>query len=161
MSRTEQAIQGLVDALQAAASETTFLPPTRNEALSTQTKAIAGLRSSFNIWDGEGGPDDSRTLVGTDVSPDVDGFELNQRPQLELIFEGGTETARAVAMDAALIAIDDVLRADRTLNGALGAEGWAMIERVDRAGSLATDGLPGVKGAIVTVLLVFTSNRPF
>lgn len=161
MSKTETAIAGLVAVLTAAAGDA-FPAPSRNESLLTAAKPFGNLAASFNVWDGAGAVDLERSVLGADDAGVEGGYYLNQRPTLELMFEGGTGADRDAAIDAALLAIDDALKADRTLVGALGDEGFAAIEAIEREGSgLVTEGMAGAKGVVVTVLLQFSSNRPF
>lgn len=156
-SYTEQAIGALVTALTAAAGVSTFPAPVRNEALPSELKALSGtVRAWLNVWDGQGGPNEI-LLGGNSLGNRV--FELQWRAEATLVVESTDNAAREASYDAALIAIDNTLRVDRTLGGTVD---WVEIERVEASGSgLVTDGMPDVKGCVVTILLSYTSDRPF
>ena len=156
MSKTEIALAALAAALTAKAGEpNAAIPaPTRNEVLPSNFAQFAGAGFWLNLLDGDG-------EVEGEVLGDPDGttevYEIKHRAALELVIEHASQPTRDAAFDAALIAIDDALIADRTLNGAVH---WARIEAQQRTG-LVFDGTVGVKAVEITVALSFASARPF
>lgn len=178
MTRTERAIRALVSALVAKAeAEGSSLPEIlRNEDLLARMDETAGdgVRRYLNVWDGDG--EVSAETLGADLVDAIDddadsdaaiggAYDIEHRARIEWICEGGTPEAREAAFDAGLREIHDAVRAtviegDRQWLG--GAVDWSGIEAVTRAGSgLVTDGLANVKACEITVLMEFTSARPF
>ena len=155
-SETEAALTALQAALTTKSQEpgAAFPAPPRNETLPTQFAVFGDVRMFFNLLDGDG-------EIGDQVLSEPDGvvkvYELIHRAALELAVEHEDQATRDAAFDAAMVAIDDALIADRTLGGSVDR---AEIERVQRSG-LAFDGSPGVQAAEITIALSFTSARPF
>lgn len=179
MTRTERALRALVAALQAAADvEGSSLPAEilRNEDLLARMDESQGdgVRRYLNVWDGDGVVSDEMLGADTvdaidddeDDDPAVPGaYEIEHRPRIEWVCEGGAQEVREAAFDAGLRAIHDVLRG-AVVEGEWqylgGAVDWSGIESIARAGSgLVTDGLANVKACEVVPLLEFTSARPF
>jgi hypothetical protein len=165
-SRTESAILGLVAALaaKATAAPTVLVAPRRNDAIGNRFAAFNGSTGGYlNVVDGTGGPEgangNSGEFLGADQMEDGDleAYELVQRPEIEWLVDDADETTRETAFDAGLIAINDAIKVDRTLNGTVAHAG---IEKIDRS-NLITDGLSTVKACIITVALSFTSPHPF
>ncbi|MGD9924431.1 MAG: hypothetical protein AB7V13_23755 [Pseudorhodoplanes sp.] len=179
MTRTERAMRAMVTALQASAdADGSALPSVvlRNEDLLSRMDESHsdGVRRYLNVWDGDGAVSDE--TLGADLVETIEddddedaalggAYQIEHRPRIELICEGGTQDAREAAFDAALREIHDVLRGS-VLEGERhylgGAVDWSGIESIARAGSgLVTDGVANVKACEITVLLEFTSARPF
>jgi hypothetical protein len=160
-SKTELAVKALFDALLAQSQlENAALPtPKRNEALPARLfqAGVGAPQSYLNLWDGEGGPDGE--FLGADEIED--GYDLLHRPVIEWVVAGGADAARDALFDKGLEQIHDAIKRgnDGVLAGAVDA---AAIEQVTRNGKgLVTDGLPNVRAAEVTIVLSFTSSRPF
>lgn len=167
-SRTETVMKALVAALAAKAAEadSPLAVPLRNESLFTRMEEAGGdLARYLNVWDGEGAPTDMALGAGGAGPIDDDaegGYDIEHRAVVEWLVAGGDDDEREAFFDAGLVAIHDALRPGDDLLYLGGAVSFCDIERVSRAGSgLATDGLPNVKAAEITVLLTFTSPRPF
>jgi hypothetical protein len=171
ITRSEQALQALVTALEAkAAGDDPALPVIlRNEDVFARMEAVpaTGVHRFLNVWDGEVSVADE--ALGADLvdaiddeEPGAGAYEIELRPRIDWICVG-PQADRDAAFDAGLIAIHDAIRGaivdgDRVYLA--GAVDHAAIERVVRSG-LATDGLAGVKACEITPLLQFTSARPF
>lgn len=175
MTRTEAAIQALVAALtpdpDAGPDDVPALPaPLRNESLVARLVDLApGVAVYVNVWDGDGevveealGADLGETI---DDEADAGSYEIEHRAVIELVVTAASDAEREAAFDAAMIAIHEAVRpaVDGSIRTYLGgAVDMCRIERVTRAGSgLVTDGMPNCKAAEITVLLEFTSPRPF
>jgi hypothetical protein len=165
-SRTEEALAAFVAALQtkATAAPTVLPAPRRNEAIANRFSALDGASGGYlNVLDGSGGPEgpdnSSGEFLGADQLEDagLDGYELVQRAEVEWLVDEADAAAREAKFDAGLIAINDAMRADRTLGGKVSS---VMIDRIERS-NLITDGLSTVKACIITVALSFTSPHPF
>lgn len=165
-SRTEQAIVALVAALaaKAATPSPAISRPFRNEAVASRFAKFDGSTGGFlNVIDGSGGPEgpdgNSGEFLGADQLEDAgsDAYELVQRPEIEWLVDEADKDKREAAFDAGLIAINDAIRADRTLGGKVSS---VFIDRIERS-NLVTDGLSTVKACIITVALSFTSPHPF
>jgi hypothetical protein len=166
MSRTQEALDALNTAIAAKAAESSspLSPPLRNEALPARLfQPVAGGPQKFlNVWDGEGEPDPDGETLGAEDPGVSDGYAIEHRAKIEWVVAGGTEATRRAAFDAGLIALHDAVKRgnDGTYLG--GVVNMVAFERVARAGQgLVTDGLPNVLAAEITVLLTFTSDRPF
>lgn len=155
-SKTEAALAALASALAAAAAAPDAAIPVlmRNEILPTNFPQFAGAGFWLNLLDGNGAVDEK--LLG---NPDgvSNAYEITHRAALELAIEHADQATRDTLFDAALIADDDALIADRGLGGAVD---YAEIETTQRTG-LVFDGTPGVKAAEITIALSFVSPRPF
>lgn len=156
MSKTEAALIALHTALLAAAAApgAAFPPPSRNELLPTAFPQFAGAGFWFNLLDGDG---EITTQILGEPDGTLEAYEIIQRAELEVAVEHADRALRDAAFDAAIVALDDMLIADRTLGGMVDR---AEIEQVQRTG-LVFDGTVGVKAAEITVALSFTSPRPF
>ena len=153
MTRTETALLALVNSIASAFSELDLPAPTRNDTLDALFDALGdGEGGRVNIIDGDGEPTEE-TLAGEQG----EAYEIEHRASIEILVKAANPAARDATFDQLLIAIDDALKADRTLDGAVDD---ARITKVARS-NLVTDGLPGMKGAEVTVTLTFLSDRPF
>jgi hypothetical protein len=165
-SRTEEALLALVTVLAAKAAEhpAAITAPSRNEAVAKRFASFNGTSGGFlNVLDGTGGPEgpdgNSGEFLGADhlEEDDLEAYELVQRPEIEWLVDEADNEKRETAFDAGMIAINDAIRADRTLGGKVSA---AFIDRIERS-NLVTDGLSSVKACIITVALSFTSPHPF
>lgn len=171
MSRTEAAVLGLVAALEAKAQlvGAKIPAPTRNEDLLTRLKDdVAGVQTLLNVWDGAGEVSDETLgadLAGAVIDDDAEGaYEIEHRARIEWCVAGGDKDVREAAFDAGLCTIHDAVRPDVSSGAPVylgGAVSFCAIERVERAGNLNTDGMPGVKACDITVVMSFTSPRPF
>lgn len=161
-SATETAILALIAALTAVAQGDAppYPVPTRNNTLparfASSVSAAPGVTFFFNVNDGNGRIN-QQTLGQPDTVPDT--YELHQRCEVELVVESANDADREAAFDAALIGINNALKADptRTLNGAVN---WCEIDETVRS-NLVTDALPNTKGIVVYVRLEFLSDMPF
>lgn len=157
---TETAILALLAALtaQAGTSPQPFPVPTRNNTLPARMTATVAdypdVVVFFNLCDGAG-----KVNQETLGDPDVVGatYEIHQRIRLEWVVQGVNDADREAAFDAGLWAINNALKADRSLNGAVS---WCEIDETNRS-DLATDALPNTKGIEVFVRLEFWSDLPF
>jgi len=161
-SRTEEALQALVAAFAAAAAAapTVLPPPSRNEMLPTRLEAFDGTTCGFlNVLDGSGGPEGADGGPGETLGADdsVDGYEIIHRAEVEWIIEAVEKDDREAAFDAGLVTLNAKLKSDRRLGGIVDD---VRFEKIERSG-LAIDGLPNLKGAIITVALTFLSSEPF
>jgi hypothetical protein len=160
-SRTEQILAALHAALGAAAAAegAAVTGVTRNEALADQLAALgAGTAGHLNLVDGSS--QILSTLLGAPPT-----YEIEHSAEIEWIVQAATQPARDAAFDAGLNAIADTVDSvaaaiedgDAPFAGLLDAIEIGGIER----SNLAIEGVPQLKGAIVTVKLTFTSSRPF
>jgi hypothetical protein len=165
-SRTEEAILALVAALKSKADAASdVLPqPRRNEAIASRFAQLDGSSGGYlNVIDGSGGPEgpdgNSGEFLGAAQLEEQgqDAYELVQRPEIEWLVDAADPEKREATFDAGLTAINDAIRADRTLRGAVES---VFIDRIERS-NLITDGLSSVKACIITVALSFTSPHPF
>lgn len=161
-SKTELALQALVAALTAQANGPGGIPvPSRNETLPERfAPANSGdVNVFFNVNDG-----DARVTEIALGNPDevADVYQLEHRAEVEWVVEAIDSSAPSLAakeqaFDDGLTAIDDALKADRSLGGTVDR---AEIDEIQRS-NLVTDALPNVKAARVLVKLEFVSSRPF
>lgn len=161
-SRTEEALLALVAAFKSAAEAAPLvLPlPLRNEMLPTRLDVFTGTTAGFlNVLDGSGGPEGADGGSGETLGADVteSGYEITQRAEVEWIIEAAEKVDREAAFDAGLVLLNSKLKSDRTLGGVVDD---VRFEKIERSG-LAIDGLPNLKGAIITVALTFLSSEPF
>jgi hypothetical protein len=158
MTNTEAAIQALFAKILAKSQVVSpkIPKPLRNEGLPTEFSPPAnGVRQYLNLWDGEHEVD--AELLGADVLSA--GYDLVHKSPLEYAVAGKDQATRDAAFSDGLIAIDDAIKADRTLGGVVS---HCAIEQVNGQGSgLTTDGLPNIKGAELIIRMEFTSDRPF
>lgn len=78
------------------------------------------------------------------------------RAEIELVVEAATPAARDAAYDGLLVSIGGAIEADRTLGGLCDYAEAEAPEPVD----LAVDGAPGLKAAVVPILLHYGSPDP-
>jgi hypothetical protein len=158
-SATETALLALYALLGALAAPTppaiAVIPaPLRNEDLAARLAEIgsADVQSYLNLWDG--GQNSREEYLGDD------GGMIVHEARLELVVAGGSDNAaRETAFDAALMAIFDALKANRTLGNVVD---FADIGNLQGPGTgLVTDGIPHAKGVVIPVVLTFRSSRPF
>ncbi|CAK0751134.1 Acyl-CoA transferase [Azospirillaceae bacterium] len=76
--------------------------------------------------------------------------------QLEAIVQSGQSASRAVSLDGLLYAIGRVLEEDRTLGDAVEWLEWSAPRTED----LAIPAGAAIKGAIVTVVLMYSTENP-
>jgi hypothetical protein len=158
MSRTGDALEALFDVLSAAAAAPSpKLPvPLQNEDLSSRMQEMgAGLAMYLNIWDD--GEAEIEEVLGADEIEN--GIELTREVRVEFIVADGERVARRTAFEAGLEAIDDAIKADRTLGGKVD-DARVLTPRRNGSG-LWVDGLPAVLGAEVVVRLTYLSSRTF
>lgn len=169
-SESETALAAFYAALVAKAAEvgSPLSAPRRNEALSARVaQPSPGLFVWLNAWDGSGrsvgeylGADDA---VAHDAS--AKPFDIEHRALIDFSVTGGSDADRRARFDAGLQAIAAALRpvlVSNVLQYLGGAVDGCEIEEVARDGSgIVTEGLPNALGASITVLLTFTSSRPF
>lgn len=149
---TDDALSALQAALVACAAATG--PLHDNAVLGSEWATIAATQTFFNLIDGNG---DASALIGAGQDAGGGLYEIDHDAELEWVVQASDPVTRRSVFAAGLVAIDDAIRADRTLGGVVS---WVEISRVERS-NLVTDGAPEIKAAIVTVRLTFTSERPF
>ena len=89
----------------------------------------------------------------------ADRFDVLLSVPIEFAVMNKDRAARRAAFEAGLEAIDDAVKADRTLGGTVDD---VRLLAPRRSGSgLITDGMPDVLAADMRVLLLFTSSRTF
>lgn len=165
MTRTEEVLQALVAALlaQSVLLSPALPVPKRNEALPSRLfqPAPGASETYLNVWDGDGSP--SGETLGADDPGVSDGYEIEHRASVEWVVAGGADADREAAFDAGLMAIHDAVKRGNDGSYLGGAVSMSAIDKIARSGGkgLVTDGLPNIKAADVTVLLTFTSSRPF
>nr|WP_321459605.1 hypothetical protein [uncultured Cohaesibacter sp.] len=148
----------VLDALEAVVSAraaSDFPSLNRNAVLDDALTALDnGALSYLNMVDG-----DVRSVgeaLGTD-----DGYELEQDAKFELIVKAQSEPAARSAIAGIANALHDEIAVSGADGGALEQLGcWAAVSALKRE-NLATEGIPGIKGAEIVVTLTFISDRPF
>jgi len=90
----------------------------------------------------------------TTLSPLI--YHYEHAAKLEVMVQGAGAGPRAVQLDRLLAALGHVLAADRTLGGAVEWLEWAAPETDD----LALPAGAAVKGALVTVILFYSTRNP-
>jgi hypothetical protein len=165
-TRTEESLQALVAAVlaQSLVEDAALPTPKRNEALPARLmQPAAGEPEKYlNIWDGDGAPTDE-TLGADDASQD-DGYQIEHRATIEWVVAGGADADREALFDAGLEQLHAACKRDADTGLYLeGVVSMAAIAEIRRSGGkgLVTDGLPNIKAAEITILLTFTSSRPF
>ena len=155
-SATETAILALVAALTAEANLPLppFPAPSRNETLPERFAEFGAVSVYFTVFDGDGQVH-QETLGNPDVVPNT--YEIHHRPKIMWAVMGTDNAAREAAFDAGKVGVNNALKADRTLGGAVE---WCEIENV-QSEELVTDALPNVKGVLLHVRLEFLSSAPF
>ena len=83
-------------------------------------------------------------------------YHYEHAARLEVMVQGAGAGPRAAHLDNLLVALGHVLAADRTLGGAVEWLDWAAPETDD----LALPAVAAVKGALVTVVLVYSTRNP-
>jgi hypothetical protein len=120
----------------------------------------AGVQFHFNVWDGDGDVQDE-TLGADDAA--IGRLQHRASRDDRAGRRRRRDADREARFDAGLIAIHNAVKRGRHGPYLGGAVDLAAIEKITRSGGkgLVTDGLPNIKAAEVTVLLTFTSSRPF
>jgi hypothetical protein len=157
-SATETAILALKAALDGLAGATLPKDVLRNEDLASRLVEMQDAVAAYaNLWDGKQlGRDE---CLGADSGSLPNGYDITHEARLELAFVGGDGDVREALYDAALVAVNDKLAADRTLAGAVD---WVAFGEPEFQGSgLVTDGIANAKGVILPIVLTFRSSRPF
>lgn len=156
-SATETAIAALKTALDTIAADDKPLPAIlRNEDLTTRLQENpSGIFRLANLWDGE--QTERTETMGADILGG--GYEIEHEADLELAFVCSNADTLRNALDAAMIAIVNLLRADPTLGGAV--EYVAIGSPKGAGAGLATDGIPHAKGILIPIKLSFVSSLPF
>jgi hypothetical protein len=154
MSPTETALSTFFAALVALAQANAAIPaPVRNEALPSRlAEAANDLEYHLNLWDGDTEVD--TIALGADVLPD--GYDLTHKATLEWVVAGGTSDAREAAFDAGIEAVNDMIKADRTLGGVVARCEIEAVQSAQRR--LVTEGMPNTKGADIIVAFEFVSS---
>lgn len=150
MTRTETALRALKAILVHAA-----LPAVRrNESQDRAFEALGGgsERAVLALYDGEAV--DVVALMG---QPPDDSFEITHAAELEWLVADLDETVREDTFDAGLEAIGGLVKANRTLGGAV--SDCRIVEPPTRDLDLA--GSRVVKTAVIRIHLEFTSPEPF
>ncbi|WP_319532857.1 hypothetical protein [uncultured Cohaesibacter sp.] len=148
----------MLDILEAIVRAGSGLPTlSRNETLDQGLEAIGEHRSGWlNMVDGDVNVDNE--LLGGGGS-----YDLVQEARFELLVRARSESDGRSALAGLISAIADQIdyANDDGNEDGLAVQGCvADITRLQRD-NLASDGIPFVKGAILTVRLQMTSDRPF
>ncbi len=83
-------------------------------------------------------------------------YHYDHAAAVEVLVQAAPPAARALALDGLLRAIAGVLAADPTLEGAVDWLTWSAPRTED----LAVPGGPGIKGAVLTVTLTYSTPDP-
>lgn len=152
--KSDDVLDQLAVVVSAAAGDD-FPPLNRNRVLDDALTALDnGALSYLNMVDG----DVRRTneALGTD-----EGYELEQDAIFELIVKAVSETAARTAIASIANALHDAVVAASGEGGSFELLGcWPEVTGLRRE-NLATEGIPGIKGAELTVTMTFISDRPF
>lgn len=155
-SRTEQAIIALVSVIDAATAPRGYPKPSRNDTLDGILENIGdGDGGMINVLDGN--QVQREEVVGADTGVMDNAYEIVQGAQIEVIVKATDPKNRDAMFDQAVLMIHDQIAADRTLGGIVN---WCAVDSIERA-DLAVDGLPFLKGAVISAQLTFVSTRPF
>lgn len=156
-TRTEQALQAVCRTLDLAYGPKSFPKVNRNEALDDimATFGNGTAKGYANLVDGSGGVIEE--VMGAAVMPELEGYEIEHRAALELFVCTSDQEVRDATLDSMLEIAADALEADRTIGGVVN---WVGFEAPDRT-DYKQDGLPVVKALTVSIVLTFTSPRPF
>jgi len=144
ISRRERALAALHAALDTLAGTGTG-PRVERETPVPDTVPVAGL---VILRDGDPGEPEIT------LSPLL--YTYDHRALVEVMVHGPTAGTRAGRLDALLCTIGDLLVADPTLGGA--------VEDIDveapDSQDMALPGAPTLKGALVTVILTYSTDHP-
>jgi hypothetical protein len=155
VSKTETALLALYAVLGDALAAAGFAAPMRNETVDVLLENIGnGSRNIVNLIDGNG--DLSEEMLGAEAQPG--GYEIDHKAEIEGLIANPDPEQRDADFDRLWIVIDNAIAADRTLAGVV--DGCFLAPPFERSNP-RTDGIPGVKYAVVTVALQFTSTRIF
>jgi hypothetical protein len=155
-TRTEAAIKAYYEALDTIVGPEGYPRVTRNETLNSILENIGdGDGARINVLDGVGEIDEIMASADSDAS--IMGYELIQHPEIEIISLATDAAKRDAVFDQMLEYVAQSVEADRTLGGVVD---YAEIERIERE-HVRIEGLPYIKGGIITLVLSFTSSRPF
>ncbi|MFC3693416.1 hypothetical protein [Chenggangzhangella methanolivorans] len=149
-SASQSAYLALSDALAPAFAAIGYPDFGRNvSALSDLVAVPAGGRMFATLRDA------GVTVEDVQLSPRT--YELAVRADLELIVSESDDEARDASFDLALVAVDDALEADRMLGETVADVEIEGLDPID----LDIEGAPPVKGAILKIRMLVTSDRPF
>nr|WP_321482853.1 hypothetical protein [uncultured Cohaesibacter sp.] len=127
----------------------------RNETLDDALAALDGGEKAYlNMVDG-----DLRT--SGEALGGGGYYELEQEALFELTVKAGSEAQSRSALGRIIQALAAVIEAANADGGALAALGALAAPTGLQRDNLATSGVPGIKGAVVTVTVSFTSDQPF
>lgn len=155
-TRTEQAIQAFVSALDAVIGPAGFPTVNRNEALDDLLSGFTPSGGGYiNVVDGNGIVIEE--TLGAATIPLITGYEIEHTAEVEIFVVKADQASRDATFDAMLEFIATAVETDRTLGGAVDFVRLEVPSRSD----YKVDGLPVVKSAVVPVKLTFTSSRPF
>ncbi|MBA5779527.1 hypothetical protein H2509_20545 [Stappia sp. F7233] len=153
MLRSDEVLDALHAVLSAAAAASPDVPEIkRNETLDDAFEALGiGASAYVNLVDGD--------LEKQDVAlgAAADGYELAQRATVEIVVQAETDAARRAAIASIAGAMEAAIAADRTLGQ---TADFCEVTGLRRE-NLATDGVANVKGAELTLEILFRSDRPF
>lgn len=159
-SKTEQVLAALHASFVAAAEDDArIVGATRNLALADQIEALGATTSGhLNLVDG--GSQILEIMLGNPPT-----YEIEHTAELEWIVRAVGQSDRDAAFDDGLCAIADVVDTVSAAIEAQDAPYAGILDAIEIAGiersNLAIDGVPQLKGAIVSLRLTFTSSRPF
>lgn len=161
VSKTELALQALLAALTGPLLAAGFPEPMRNETLDVLLENIGeGTGCVINVIDGNG--DVPSETMGAYVSED--GYEIEHRAEIEFLLADADADQRDKKFDIGLVTIADAIKAalggaePHTLGGAVSDA--QLVSPIERSNP-RTDGLPGIKYALITVQMTFLSSRIF
>ncbi len=146
----------MLDALAAVVGAADGIPALhRNAVLDDALEAIDGGALAYvNMVD-------SDVRVIGEALGTVEGYELEQEVKFEITVKASSEPAARAATGAIVDAVHGAITAATGEGGALEDLGcWADITGLQRD-NLATQGIPGIKGVLLTVTMTFISDRPF
>ena len=160
-SRTEEALAALHGAIEKAFRPASFPTPARNETLDVILERMGEKGGAFcNVIDGNG--DINSEALGSDDLPD--GYEIIHRAEIEWLVMDPDPATRDATFDDGLLLLDQAVAVDIEAAGARTLGGFVsdarLVAPIERSNP-RTDGLPGVKYALVTVQLTFKSSRIF
>lgn len=161
MTRTEQALRALRDAIDRALGAGGLVPVVRNETLDDAIAyfGAGGGRDGggyVNVVDGNPRATGEGQFLGAALRPESEGYEIVHVAEVEIYVMHGDGDRRDSQFDAIVEAVALALAADRTLGGAVD---FAEIEPPERE-LLAVEGLPAIKTALLPVALAFVSPHP-
>jgi len=83
-------------------------------------------------------------------------YHYDHAATLEVLVQAAPPATRALALDGLLRSVAAALGSDRTLGGTVDWLSWSAPRTED----LAVSGGPGIKGAVVTIVLTFSTPDP-